>query len=67
MLRRAARVRRAMVEALERLPAASLQDVSHAYPVTGWLPEFAWEHEEAHIARIRDWWAAERRKDADSR
>lgn len=56
LLRRGVRVRASLVRALLRLPPAALDDPSHRYPATAWLPEFAWTHEADHLARIRAWW-----------
>ena len=60
LLRRAARVRARLLEALLRLPPGALDESSHRYPVTAWLPEFAWTHEADHLARIRAWWRQRR-------
>ena len=56
MLRRLARVRRGLVATLRRLPSEALRDSSHRYPVATWLPEFAWTHEQSHLAEIKTWW-----------
>ncbi len=56
LLRRAARVRSRLRQALLRLPPAALEDPSHRYPATAWLPEFAWTHEQDHLSRMRAWW-----------
>ena len=58
MRRRLARARKQLVAALRALPAGSLRDPSHRYPVVAWLPEFAWTHEEGHAREIRAWWRA---------
>ncbi|HEV8661716.1 MAG TPA: DinB family protein [Candidatus Methylomirabilis sp.] len=60
VLRRLHRVRRRLVERLRRLPAASLRDRAHRYPVTAWLPEYAWTHEGQHLRRLRRWWKGRR-------
>lgn len=60
LLRRAARVRARLARTLLRVPPAALHDPSHRYPVTAWLPEFAWTHEADHLARIRAWWRQRR-------
>lgn len=60
VLRRLARVRHRLIERLRRLPAASLRDPAHRYPVTAWLPEFAWTHERHHLRRLRGWWKGRR-------
>ena len=57
LLRRSAQVRRRLVEALQHVPPAELHSREHRYPVSAWLPEFAWTHEQDHLARIRAWWA----------
>ncbi len=51
-----ARVRAAMIEAFERLPAAALRDPSHAYTVVSWLAAPGWSHERDHAQEIRAWW-----------
>ncbi|MBI3951752.1 MAG: DinB family protein [Acidobacteria bacterium] len=56
LLRRMARVRQSLIEQLLALPPGSLQETSHRYPVTAWLPEFCWTHERDHLRRIRAWW-----------
>lgn len=60
--RRAARVRRQLIGALRRLPPEALRDPAHEVPVVGWLPEFAWTHEQGHRVAIRAWWARARRR-----
>jgi len=62
LLRRAARVRARLIKTLRRLPPAALRDPSQRYPVTAWFPEFAWTHEQQHLARIRAWWRQRRRE-----
>ena len=61
LLRRMQRVRADLVRRFRRLPAASLRDPAHAYPVTEWLPAPGWSHERDHVREIRTWWAANRR------
>lgn len=56
LLRRAARVRRRLIDALRRLPPRALQDPSHEVAVVEWLPEFAWTHETGHVSEIRTRW-----------
>lgn len=60
VLRRAARARRRLIDALRRLPPGVLRDPSHKVPVVGWLPEFAWTHERDHLREIRAWWKTRR-------
>lgn len=60
ILRRLARVRRRLIQRLRALPAASLRDQTHTYPVTAWLPEYAWTHERQHLHRMRAWWKEQR-------
>lgn len=60
MLRRLASVRRRLVQSLRRLPGHARRDPSHRYPVDVWLPEFAWTHEQGHLADIKAWWKIER-------
>ncbi len=60
VLRRLTRVRHRLIERLRKLPAASLRDPAHRYPVTAWLPEFAWTHERQHLRRMRGWWKGRR-------
>jgi uncharacterized damage-inducible protein DinB len=62
LLTRLARARARLVQALQRLPPRALGDATHALPVTTWLREFAWTHEQAHRREIRAWWAAARRR-----
>lgn len=56
VLRRLARVRERLLRRLRALPAAALRDPVHRYPVTSWLPEYAWTHEGKHRRRLRKWW-----------
>jgi len=58
VLSRLARVRAALIDALERLPVEVLADPSHGYPVVGWLPAPGWSHEQDHAREIRTWWRA---------
>ena len=62
ILRRMARVRADLVRRLQRLPAASLQDPSHAYTVVSWLPVPGWTHERDHVNEVRHWWRRRRRE-----
>jgi uncharacterized damage-inducible protein DinB len=57
ILRRMQRVRADLIRRFQRLPAASLRDPSHAYPVTEWLPAPGWSHERDHAGEIKAWWA----------
>jgi hypothetical protein len=59
LLRRLVRARRRLTVSLKRLPARSLRDPSHEFPVVDWLPEFAWTHEQSHLQEIRAWWQAQ--------
>jgi hypothetical protein len=58
LLRRLARTRDRLTSALNRLPPRALRDPSHEIPVIGWLPEFAWTHEQGHLREIKAWWRA---------
>ncbi|MBI1846484.1 MAG: DinB family protein, partial [Candidatus Rokubacteria bacterium] len=44
LLRRKARAAADLVAWLERLPAGTLRDPSHEYPVVEWLPAPGWSH-----------------------
>src|SRR5919201_3449439 len=57
ILRRMQRARADLIRRFQRLPAASLRDPSHAYPVTEWPPAPGWSHERDHAGEIRAWWA----------
>jgi hypothetical protein len=61
LLRRLARARGRLIDALHGLPPQALRDPSHEVPVGGWLPEFAWTHERSHLREIRAWWRRRRR------
>ncbi len=67
LLRRMERVHSDLVAWFSRLPAGSLQDPSHAYPVVEWLPAPGWSHEQEHLSEIRAWWQRRRRVDASRR
>jgi hypothetical protein len=56
VLGRLRRVRADLIRRFRRLPAASLHDPSHAYPVTEWLPAPGWSHERDHLDEIKAWW-----------
>lgn len=60
LLRRMERVHADLVAWFKRLPAASLKDPSHAYPVVEWLPAPGWSHEQEHVSEIRAWWQGSR-------
>jgi uncharacterized damage-inducible protein DinB len=62
LLARLARARAGLVRALRRLPPPALHDPSHGKPVTAWLKEYAWTHEQEHRGEIRAWWASHRRR-----
>ena len=55
LLHRAAQVRVRIIAALNHVPLAELQNRAHRYPVTLWLPEFAWTHEQGHLHAFRAW------------
>jgi hypothetical protein len=57
VLRRMQRVRADLVRRFQRLPATSLRDPAHAYPVVEWLPTPGWSHERDHVGEIKAWWA----------
>ena len=60
-----ARVHAELIHRFEQLPAESLRDPAHAYPVTEWLPTPGWTHERDHMSQVRSWWRvrqAERRR-----
>ena len=57
VLGRMQRARADLIRRFQRLPAASLRDPSHAYPVTEWLPAPGWSHERDHAGEIKSWWA----------
>jgi hypothetical protein len=68
LLRRMERVGADVVDAFERLPAERLDDPSHAYPVTEWLPAPGWSHVEDHLDEVKRWWrVAERASGGASR
>jgi DinB superfamily len=68
VLRRLARARRRLTDALHALPPRALRDPSHEIPVVSWLPEFAWTHEQDHFREIRAWWKTQSEvKRVDSR
>lgn len=60
LFRRLAGVRRRLVAALRGLPPPALRDPRHEVPVVGWLPAFAWVHEQRHLREIRGWWRRRR-------
>jgi hypothetical protein len=55
LLARLARARAGLIRALRRLPPPALADPSHGLPVTTWIREFAWTHEQGHRAELRAW------------
>jgi hypothetical protein len=60
LLRRMARVHAELIKSFQRLPARSLHDPGHAYPVTQWLPAPGWSHEREHMSEVRSWWQRRR-------
>jgi hypothetical protein len=66
IFRRLAATRGRLVAALGRLPPLALGDPAHALPVTRWLREFAWTHEEEHRRVIRAWRRAARAREGRS-
>ena len=60
LLRRMERARAAVITWLERLPAESLRDPSHEYPVVEWLPAPGWTHEQDHVRELKAWWRRQR-------
>jgi DinB family protein len=61
LLARMKRVHAELIRQFERLPAESLRDPSHAYPVVEWLPAPGWSHEREHLSEVRQWWRSRRR------
>ena len=55
LLRRMERAHRELLDRLRRLPARSLDDPAHAYPVVSWLPAPGWSHEREHMSEVRAW------------
>jgi Mycothiol maleylpyruvate isomerase N-terminal domain len=53
LLARLVRARAGLIRALRRVPPPALADPSHGLPVTTWMREFAWTHEQEHRAEIR--------------
>jgi len=60
LLRRMEVVHADLLRRFGRLPAESLRDPSHAYPVVEWLPAPGWSHEREHVSEIRAWWRGRR-------
>jgi hypothetical protein len=60
LIRRMERASDDLVAALERLPASSLADPRHAYPVVEWLPAPGWSHVDDHRREIAEWWRTRR-------
>jgi hypothetical protein len=60
LLSRMARVRADLIKRVEALPEQALADLSHAYPMTEWLPAPGWSHERDHLAEVRAWWSSRR-------
>jgi hypothetical protein len=56
LLRRMERAHRDLLHRLRRLPARSLDDPAHSYPVVSWLPAPGWSHEREHMSEVRAWW-----------
>jgi uncharacterized damage-inducible protein DinB len=60
--RRMQRAHVELIDLLQRLPLGALEDPSHAYPVTEWLPAPGWSHEREHIAEAKAWWRRRRKE-----
>lgn len=52
LMQRAAEVRQGLIQVLQGLPDQEVHNPAHRYPVSAWLPEFAWTHEQSHRRRI---------------
>ena len=52
LLRQAEEVRKELVARVRSLPPEEIMNPAHHHPVSVWLPEFAWTHEESHRSRI---------------
>lgn len=61
LLREAAEIRAELVVNLKKLPLTEIDNSSHRYPVSEWLPEFTFEHEQDHRERIQKWISARNR------
>jgi len=55
LLKRAEEVRKDLVTRIKNLPPEEINNPAHRYPVSAWLAEFAWTHEESHRSRIYKW------------
>lgn len=67
LLRRMARAHGDVVDWLQRLPVASLEDPSHAYTVVSWLPVPGWRHEQHHMSAVEAWWRKQRPRRSSTR
>lgn len=55
LLEYAESVREKLIPTLMKLPAKDLRNSADTYQIVDWFPEFAWDHEEDHRDRIREW------------
>jgi DinB superfamily len=53
VLKNAVSTRLQFIHALQRLPENEIHNMKHQIPVSVWLPDYAWLHEQEHFDRIR--------------
>jgi hypothetical protein len=61
LLKEAAEIRTELVAQLKKIPVNEIDNSSHLHPVSYWLPEFTYEHEQDHRQRIQKWISARNR------
>jgi hypothetical protein len=61
LLREAAEIRTELMARLKKIPVIEIDNSSHLHPVSEWLPEFTYIHEQDHRKRIQKWISARNR------
>lgn len=61
LLKEAAEIRTGLVGRLKEIPLIEIDNSSHLHPVSEWLPEFTYKHEQEHRDRIQKWISARNR------
>src|SRR5262245_7464787 len=61
LLKEAAEIRTELVAQLKKLPVNEIDNSAHLHPVSFWIPEFTYKHEQDHRQRIQKWISARNR------
>lgn len=61
LLKEAAETRTELIARLKNIPALEIDNTYHLHPVSEWIPEFTYKHEQEHRERIQKWISARNR------